>query len=69
MNLHDRDLIRNAKKEGVLEGIQQGISKGKIEAKLEDAVTAVKSFNVSPEMAAEKMDVPLEKLQEALKEA
>ncbi len=30
MNLHDRDLIRNAKKEG----IQEGISKGKSEAKL-----------------------------------
>ncbi|MCR5188463.1 MAG: hypothetical protein K6C97_05965 [Treponema sp.] len=56
MNLHDRDLIRNAKKEG------------KTEAKLEAAVTAVKSFNVTPEMAAEKMGVPLEKLQEALKE-
>ena len=57
VNLHDRDLIRLAKKEG------------KSEAKLEDAVTAVKSFNVTPEIAAEKMDVPLEELQKALEEA
>ncbi len=77
MNLHDRDLIRMAKKEGVLEGIeqgvkqglQQGIQQGQAQAKLESAITAVKSFNITPQIAAEKMGVPLETLQEALKEA
>ena len=57
VNLHDRDLIRMAKKEG------------KYEAKLEAAITAVKSFNVTPQIAAEKMGVPLEELQKALKES
>ncbi|MCR4741828.1 MAG: hypothetical protein K5866_03025, partial [Treponema sp.] len=61
MNLHDRDLIRNAKKEGVLEG--------KSEAKLEAAVTAVNKYKISPEDASKDFNVPLEKLQEALKEA
>jgi hypothetical protein len=61
VNLHDRDLIRMAKRDGIEEG--------KAQANLEDAVTVVKSFNVSPEVAAEKLNVPLEKLQEALKEA
>ena len=89
MNLHDRDLIRMAKKEGVLEGIeqgvkqglqqgiqqgvkqglQQGIQQGQAQAKLESAITAVKFFNVTPQIAAEKMDVPLEELQKALKES
>ena len=61
VNLHDRDLIRMAKKEGIEEG--------KAQANLEDAVTVVKSFNVSPEVAAEKLNVPLEELQKALKES
>ena len=81
MNLHDRDLIRMAKKEGVLEGIeqgiqqgvkqglQQGIQQGQAQAKLESAITAVKFFNVTPQIAAEKMRVPLEELQKALKES
>ncbi|MCR5188032.1 MAG: Rpn family recombination-promoting nuclease/putative transposase [Treponema sp.] len=55
MNLHDRDLIRNAKKEG------------KSEAKLEDAVTAVKKYKISPEEAAQDFNVPLDKLLQELK--
>ena len=69
MNLHDRDLIRMAKKEGVLEGIEQGVKQGQAQAKLESAITAVKSFNITPQIAAEKMGVPLEELQKALKES
>ena len=48
---------------------KEGIEEGKAQANLEDAVTAVKSFNVTPQIAAEKMDVPLEELQKALKES
>ena len=73
VNLHDRDLIRMAKKEGVLEGIEQGvkqgIQQGQAQAKLESAITAVNFFNVTPQIAAEKMGVPLEELQKALKES
>ena len=48
---------------------RDGIEEGKAQANLEDAVTVVKSFNVSPEVAAEKLNVPLEELQKALKES
>ncbi len=57
VNLHDRDLIRMAKKEG------------KSEAKLEDAITAVKKYKASLEDVSKDFGVPLETLQQALKEA
>ena len=89
MNLHDRDLIRMAKKEGVLEGIdqgikqglqqgiqqgvkqglQQGIQQGQAQAKLESAITAVKKYKASLEDVSKDFGVPLETLQQALKEA
>ena len=73
MNLHDRDLIRMAKKEGVLEGIEQGvkqgIQQGQAQAKLEDAITAVKKYKASLEDVSKDFGVPLETLQQALKEA
>ena len=65
MNLHDRDLIRMAKKEGVLEGIEQG----QAQAKLESAITAVKKYKASLEDVSKDFGVPLETLQQALKEA
>ncbi|MCR4741930.1 MAG: Rpn family recombination-promoting nuclease/putative transposase [Treponema sp.] len=71
MNIHDRDLIRIARQEGINQGIEQGIEKGiekgmAVKA-LESAVTAVREFNLAPETVAEKMKVPLEDLLEALK--
>ena len=77
MNLHDRDLIRMAKKEGVLEGIeqgvkqglQQGIQQGQAQAKLENAITAVKKYKANLEDVSKDFGVPLETLQQALKEA
>ena len=81
VNLHDRDLIRMAKKEGVLEGIeqgiqqgvkqglQQGIQQGQAQAKLESAITAVKKYKASLEDVSKDFGVPLETLQQALKEA
>ena len=69
VNLHDRDLIRMAKKEGVLEGIEQGIQQGQAQAKLENAITAVKKYKASLEDVSKDFGVPLETLQEALKEA
>ena len=65
VNLHDRDLIRMAKKEGVLEGIEQG----QAQAKLESAITAVKKYKASLEDVSKDFGVPLETLQQALKEA
>ena len=73
VNLHDRDLIRMAKKEGVLEGIEQGvkqgIQQGQAQAKLESAITAVKKYKASLEDVSKDFGVPLETLQKALKEA
>ena len=55
MNLHDRDIQRAARRE---ENLQKAI---------EDAVIAVKEFKVSPQLAAEKMNAPLDKVLEKLK--
>ena len=62
MNLHDRDITRAAKQEGLRQGLEQGASKAKIEA----AVIAVKDFNITPQIAAEKMSAPLDKVLESL---
>jgi len=44
------------------------LAQGRSEAKMEDAVIAVKEFNVSPEIVAEKYCVPLEELKLKLAE-
>ena len=62
MNLHDRDITRAAKQEGLRQGLAQGASKAKIEA----TVIAVKDFNITPQIAAEKMSAPLDKVLESL---
>ena len=51
MNLHDYDMIR----------------KGAQEKAVEAALVAIKEFGASPELAAEKMGAPLDKVLEALK--
>ena len=55
MNLHDYDMIRKGRKEGALEKA------------VENALVAIKEFGASPELAAEKMGAPLDKVLEALK--
>ena len=54
-----------AKRDGIEEGIQQG----KAQAKLEAAITAVKKYKASLEDVSKDFGVPLERLQQALKEA
>ena len=56
MNLHDRDIKKAAKEEG----IQQKA--------IEAALILIKDFNTEPELAAKKMNAPLEKVLEALKD-
>ncbi|MBO4856910.1 MAG: Rpn family recombination-promoting nuclease/putative transposase [Treponema sp.] len=63
MNLHDRDIQRAARREGIAEGITQG----SLQKAIEDAVIAIKEFKVSPQLAAEKMNAPLDKVLEKLK--
>ena len=58
MNLHDRDIQRAAKREG--------IAQGSLQKAIEAAVIAVRDFNVTPQVAAEKMNAPLNKVLEKL---
>ncbi|MBQ4015148.1 MAG: hypothetical protein II610_07880 [Treponema sp.] len=51
MNLHDRDMIK----------------KGAQEKAIQAALVAIKEFGATPEVAAEKMGAPLDKVLEALK--
>ena len=55
MNLHDRDLIWNTRKEA----LQQKA--------IEDAIMLVHDYNATPEVAAQKMNAPLELVLEGLK--
>ena len=63
MNLHDRDLIWNTRKEALAEGITQGSQQKAIE----DAIMLVHDYNATPEVAAKKMNAPLELVLEGLK--
>ena len=55
MNLHDYDMIRIGREEGAKQKA------------VEDAVMLVKDFKIEPEVAAEKIGAPLDKLLEVLK--
>ena len=70
MNLHDRDITRAAKREGLRQGLRQGLSQGLAQGAqqkaVEAAVIAVKDFNITPQIAAEKMNAPLDKVLEGL---
>jgi flagellar biosynthesis/type III secretory pathway protein FliH len=74
MNLHDRDITRAAKREGLAQGLRQGLSQGLAQGvaqgaqqkAVEAAVIAVKDFNITPQIAAEKMNAPLDKVLESL---
>ncbi|MBR4247136.1 MAG: hypothetical protein IKQ13_09080, partial [Treponema sp.] len=48
------------------EAFENGLEKGKQQKAIEAAVTLVKEFNIAPELAAEKMDAPLDKVLEKM---
>lgn len=50
-----------------MRGREEGISIGAREKAIEDALLLIKEFNVSPEIAAQKMNAPLEKVLERQK--
>ena len=62
MNLHDFDIMTEAKEEGLAEGEKIGAQQKAIE----DAVMLVRDYSESPEIAAQKMGAPLEDALEAL---
>ncbi len=59
MNLHDFDITRAAKKEGIAEG--------RTEKAIEDAIMLVHDYNATPEIASQKMNAPLNDVLERLK--
>ncbi len=54
MNLREMDIRREA------------IAEGKIQKSVDDAVVAIRDFNIDPKLAAEKMNAPLDKVMEKL---
>ena len=57
-----------ARLDGFTEGRAQGRAEGQAEANLKNAIIAVKEFNQTPEIVAEKFSVSLVELQKALAE-
>ena len=59
--------FQNGKEDGLEEGRAEGFAEGERKKALEGALILVNDFNVSPELAAEKMGVPLTELLEIQK--
>ena len=51
--------FQNGKEDGLEEGRAEGFAEGERKKALEGALILVNDFNVAPELAAEKMGVPL----------
>ena len=64
MNLHDRDITRAAKREGIAEGIIQGTQQKAVEA----AINLIKMNILTPEQIAKAESLPIEKVLELQKE-
>ncbi|MBQ5400976.1 MAG: Rpn family recombination-promoting nuclease/putative transposase [Treponema sp.] len=67
MNLREMDIRREAIAEGLQMGLSSGKKQGAEEKSVEAAVIAVKDFHVDPQLAAEKMNAPLDKVMEKLR--
>ena len=67
---HEKGLAEG-RAEGRAEGLAEGRAKGRAEGAqqkaIEDAIVLIKDFNATPEIAAQKMNAPLDKVLEALK--
>ena len=48
------------------EAFEDGMEKGMQQKAIENAITLVRQFNIAPELAAEKMGAPLDKVLEKL---
>ena len=64
MNLHDRDIKKAAREEGISIGLQQGEQKKAVEA----AILLVNKHKESPEDAAKEMNAPLDLVLQKLQE-
>ncbi len=63
MNLHDRDITRMAKQEGIAEGMAKGIEQGALQKAIESAIELLKE-KIAPEVIAKCEKLPLEKVLE-----
>lgn len=52
--------------ERAAEALKQGLREGEIKKSIEGAIILIKDFNATPELAAQKMNAPFEKVLEAL---
>ena len=64
MNLHDRDIIRAAKQEGLRQGLSQGLAQGASKAKIEAAKNLLQMKLLSTEQIAQAAGLPLETVRE-----
>ena len=66
MPLYNKDSYKmeTSAKQG--DAFEDGREKGKLQKAIENAITLVKDFNIEPELAAEKMGAPLDKVLEKL---
>ena len=65
MNLHDRDITRAAKREGLLQGLSQGIVQG-AQQKAIEAAKNLWTNGVSQEIIAQSLGLPLAKVAEII---
>lgn len=55
-------------REGYNEGLEEGLEQGAQQKAVEAALVLIKDFKADPKLAAEKMNAPLDKVLEALKQ-
>lgn len=61
--------IKQGIQQGLQQGIQQGLQQGIEQKSIEAAMVLIQEFKMSPELAAQKMNAPLEKLLELQKKS
>ena len=59
--------IETWQEDGFIKGHKEGLKEGAQEKSVENAITLINEFNVTPEVAAEKMGAPLEMVLASLK--
>lgn len=57
-----KTIIKENYRNGLEDGIMKGVEQGKKDTALENAILAVKTFKVSPELVAKTFNVPLDEL-------
>ena len=64
---NQEDYDRNRRAEGFKDGVEYGKELSERQKAVEDAIILIRDFNAEPELAAEKMNAPLDLVLEKLK--